>query len=202
MGYAVMWVAAERRVRVLDFVPPVPASFPAHRFASRQDLARGPMSVGLPGNLAGWAELSRRYGNLAWRDLLEPATRIADRGFALAEYGAHEIAVHVGGIRALPLLWPDWAANYRFADGVGFGQRVYQPALAATLRQIAEHGAGCFYRGGLGEAMVHHLGRLGGCLTMADLASVRANWVEPAACRYGDAVVYLPPPPCVLAPPS
>ena len=41
MGSAIMWVAAEQRVRVLDFVPPVPESFPLERFSQRSDLARG-----------------------------------------------------------------------------------------------------------------------------------------------------------------
>ena len=39
------------RIKVLDFVPRVPASFPVARFSKREDLARGPLSAGVPGNL-------------------------------------------------------------------------------------------------------------------------------------------------------
>src|SRR5258708_5190407 len=72
MGMATCYVAAEKRVRTLDFVPRVPMEFPAGnfvprvpmefpagRFASREELSRGPIAAGVPGNLAGWCELVR-----------------------------------------------------------------------------------------------------------------------------------------------
>src|SRR5215831_16540496 len=57
LGLATCYVAKEKRVRTLDFVPRVPAKLPVERFSRREDLWRGPMSVAAPGNLAGWAEL-------------------------------------------------------------------------------------------------------------------------------------------------
>src|SRR3954464_12583399 len=44
LGVATCWVAREGRIRVLDFVPPVPSGFPVERFTSREELARGPLS--------------------------------------------------------------------------------------------------------------------------------------------------------------
>ncbi len=196
MGFATMWVAAERRVRVLDFVPPVPASFPADAFTSRKQLQRGAASVGLPGNLAGWSELSRRYGRLPWRNLLLPAAAIAEQGFALSEYGTWEIAEQVPQLRDLAGLWPDWCDAYPFRDSPRLGQRVRQPALAATLHRVAEAGAAHLYDGELGQAVIRHLARLGGTLTAADLATVRANWVDPVAVPYRDLTIHAPPPPC------
>src|SRR5262245_34119081 len=61
-GIATCYVAAERRIKVLDFIPRVPSRFPVERFKSRDELARGPLSVGVPGSLAGWAELLRSHG--------------------------------------------------------------------------------------------------------------------------------------------
>src|SRR5882672_5428201 len=55
LGYATCYVAAQKRVRVLDFVPPIPSKLPVERFTRRADLQRGALSVGTPGNLAGWA---------------------------------------------------------------------------------------------------------------------------------------------------
>src|SRR6476620_12151473 len=90
MGFATMWVAAEQRVRVLDFVPPVPASFPAKRFSKRTDLERGALAVASPGNLAGWCELVKSYGRKSLPDVFAPAIALARDGFALAEFGAAE----------------------------------------------------------------------------------------------------------------
>ena len=60
MGMATCYIAAERRVRTLDYVTRVPRAFPAGKFTQREQLARGAIAAGTPGNLAGWCELVRR----------------------------------------------------------------------------------------------------------------------------------------------
>src|SRR5262252_5592299 len=45
LGCATCYIAAENRVRVLDFVPRVPAKFPVARLSKRAELARGALSV-------------------------------------------------------------------------------------------------------------------------------------------------------------
>ena len=45
MGMASCYVAAEQRVRTLDYVNPVPSQFPAGRFRRREELHHGPLSV-------------------------------------------------------------------------------------------------------------------------------------------------------------
>src|SRR5713226_10159226 len=46
MGMATCYIAAEQRVRTLDFITAVPAKFPTERFHDREELARGPLAVG------------------------------------------------------------------------------------------------------------------------------------------------------------
>src|SRR5215470_13932606 len=41
LGCATCYIAAEKRVRVLDFVPSVPSKLPVERFSKREDLQRG-----------------------------------------------------------------------------------------------------------------------------------------------------------------
>src|SRR4051812_50190896 len=64
-GLATCWVAAERRVKGLDFVPRVPKHFPVGRFKGRGDLARGPLSAGGPGNFSRWGGPPRPPGQKA-----------------------------------------------------------------------------------------------------------------------------------------
>src|SRR5215471_17243122 len=59
MGMATCRVAAEGRIRTLDFVPPVPSRYPQGKFTKRGELTRGAQACGTPGNLAGWCELVR-----------------------------------------------------------------------------------------------------------------------------------------------
>src|SRR3954468_18710232 len=45
MGMATCYVAAERRLRTLDFTTPVPVKFPEGKFRVRDELARGPIAM-------------------------------------------------------------------------------------------------------------------------------------------------------------
>src|ERR1700730_16991206 len=77
LGYATCYIAREQRVRVLDFVPRVPAMLPVDRFARREDLQRGALAVAPPGNFAGWAELVRAHGRRPLAEALQPAIQLA-----------------------------------------------------------------------------------------------------------------------------
>lgn len=198
MGSATVWVAAEKRVRVLDFVPDVPESFPLERFSQRSELERGALSVAPPGNLAGWCELNRSYGKVSLAEIFAPAIALAEDGFPIAEFGVEEFNEQAPLLRERRDLYGHWARNY-LPDGgerVGLGQILRQPDLARTLREIAAKGPDHLYRGALGETVTGHLKALGGTLTMADLAKVAPRWREPLAVPYRDRLIHVPPPPC------
>ncbi|CAM5770552.1 gamma-glutamyltransferase [Bosea minatitlanensis] len=197
MGFATMWVGAERRIRVLDFVPPIPASFPAGRFNKRSDLERGPLAIASPGNLAGWCELVKSYGRKSLAEVFAPAIALARDGFALAEFGAAEFEENDPLLRKYSALYPAWSRNYQ-PDGkaMHLGSLLVQSDLAQSLSEIAAEGPDHFYRGALGEKVVAHLKALGGTLTMADLDAVKTVWREPLAASYRGLTVHVPPPPC------
>jgi gamma-glutamyltranspeptidase / glutathione hydrolase len=196
LGYATCYIAAEKRVRVLDFVPPVPSRLPVERFSKREDLQRGALSVGTPGNLAGWAELVRAYGKKPLGAALAPATALARDGFALAEFGVAEFNEQIPLLRRWTAFYDDWAHTYTGgAASVALGRIVRQPALAATLEAIAAQGCHHLYGGDLGETIVAHLRRLGGCLTLDDIRAVKPIWKQPLAGRYRDLSINTLPPP-------
>lgn len=196
MGLSTMWVAAEKRVRVLDFVPPIPASFPADRFSKRTELERGALAVASPGNLAGWCELVKTYGRKSLAEVFAPAIALARDGFALAEFGAAEFEENDPLLEKIPALYPAWSKNYQSNGAMHLGSVLVQSDLAKTLSEIAEKGPDHFYRGALGEKVIAHLQALGGSLTMADLAAVKTVWREPMAASFKGLSVHVPPPPC------
>jgi gamma-glutamyltranspeptidase / glutathione hydrolase len=196
MGMASCYVAEERRVRTLDFVPRVPRKFPIGRFKERADLKRGAQGAGTPGNLAGWHELVRAYGEKPFADALAPAIGLARDGFPIVEYGVVEIDEVAAEIRPRHELFEPWAALY--TDGTGratVGQVLRQPALARTLEAIASEGPSYLYGGPLGRAVVEQAHRFGGCLTLDDLADVKPLWLEPLRVSYRDLLVHTLPPP-------
>jgi gamma-glutamyltranspeptidase / glutathione hydrolase len=196
-GLATCWVAAERRIKVLDFVPRVPLRFPVERFRTREELARGPLSVGAPGNLAGWAELVRAHGKKTLADALLPAIGLARDGFPLVEFNVEEMNEHAPALKRYAAFHGEFARTYMGGgDRVERGRVLEQPELAQTFERIAADGPKALYGGALGRSIVAHLETLGGCMTMADLEEFAPRWKEPIAIGYRGRAVHVPPPPC------
>lgn len=196
-GLATAWIAKESRVRVLDFVPTIPKSFPADRFTQRSDLERGALSVGTPGNLAGWCELVTRYGRKPLTEIFAPAIALARDGFALAEFGTYSFNDLIPIMARYPDLHEVWAANYtQGAKSLPQGHVVRQGDLADTFTKLANEGPGYLYGGPLGEKIIAHLNSLGGVMTMQDLLDVAPVWREPLAADYRGLSVNVPPPAC------
>jgi gamma-glutamyltranspeptidase/glutathione hydrolase len=196
-GLATCWVAAERRVKVLDFVPRVPKGFPADRFKRREDLARGPLSAGVPGNLGGWAELIRAHGKKSLGDAFVPAIALARDGFPLVEFNVEELNENAPALKPYAAFYGEFSRNYMGgADKVSIGRVPKQPDLAKTLERLGLEGPQYLYGGELGRTIIKHLEELGGYMTMADLEQVAPRWKDPIAVSYRGHAVHVAPPPC------
>src|ERR1700733_1883677 len=203
MGMATCYIAAEQRVRTLDFITPVPSEFPVGRFTDREQLSRGPIATGTPGNLAGWCELVSRYGRRQLADVFAPAIDLARNGFPLTEYNVSAISDTAAEFNQPALsgergrgshddsFQADWARTYNTGGTV-----LRQPDLARTYEAIAAEGPRYLHGGELGKAIVARVRALGGCLTLADLESVEPVWLEPLTARYRTFDVHTLPPPC------
>lgn len=191
LGAATCWVAAENRMRCLDFIPPVPAGFRAEALG-KEEINTGASASGVPGNLAGWCALLDAYGTKSLAEVLQPAIRHAREGFPVSA-----LYVHMAGLTAKHASTPEWQLTYATKDigAVREGWILKQPHLAETYEAIASEGPAHLYGGALGKTMIDHLGALGGCMTMADLEAVEPEWQTPLAAPYRDLVVNVPPPP-------
>lgn len=194
-GMATVYVAAEERVRCLQFRGGVPRRFPPGRYHRREEMYRGPMAATAPANLAGWCALLDRYGRRSLAEALAPARALAQDGFPLIELDVASIEKVAGELAARPF-FADWARAYRPDGPARLGQVLRQPDLAATFAALGSEGPGLLYGGALGERLVGHVAALGGCLAIEDLAAVEARWLEPASARYRHLMVHVPPPPC------
>ncbi len=152
---------------------------------------RGPLAPVVPALVRAWEAMHRRFGTLAWRDLFEDALDLAENGHPVSQV----LATRLPDDRALLLADPGCAAVY-FPGGrpVGVGDLFRQPALAKTLRGVAERGADDFYLGETAHRVGAYFAERGGLMRAADLADVRPLWVEPAATLYrGHRVEVMPP---------
>jgi gamma-glutamyltranspeptidase/glutathione hydrolase len=199
-GMATVYVAKERRVRSLDFVTQIPKGFPVDKLSNREQLVRGPIAVGAPGNLGGWCEMVSAYGSKKLPELFAPAIKLARDGFGLIEFNVEEIGGSVNSeLKGHPKLYPEWSRVY--LEGIAGGKPklgavLRQPDLAKTLEALANEGPSLMYGGALGKKLVERLQELGGVLTMEDLIESKAVWVDPVTVDYRGRTVHVPPPPC------
>ncbi len=194
MGMATCYIAKEKRIRALDFVTKVPEKLPIERFKHREDLARGPLACGTPGNLAGWCEMVKTYGRKSLPEVFAPAIAIARDGFPLTAFGTYCFNSSAPEIKPYAF-YDGWAKNYLGSGEVAQGQVVKQPDLARIYEAIAAEGPGYLYGGKLGQTIVAHLATIGGTLTEKDLEGVRPEWLDPIAISYRDLKVHSVPPP-------
>lgn len=148
-------------------------------------------AVTVPGAIDAWARLLERHGTRELGELLRPAIRCAEEGFVVTPRVAYDWARDgdrlLQSIAGRVTYLPDDRAPVA-------GQKLRLPALAHTLRRIAEEGRDGFYRGELAERMVACLRSEGGLHTMDDFAAAAGEFVTPIRTSYRGLEVYECPP--------
>jgi gamma-glutamyltranspeptidase / glutathione hydrolase len=123
-----------------------------------------------------------RYGSgrLTWEELVEPAIRVAEDGYALGTFSHHTMVLGYDRIVDDPaathrLLAPDRSIPSE-------GTHVANPELARVLQEVAAGGPEAFYAGAVGRRLAHELAKRegGGSLTAAALAATPAAREVPA----------------------
>jgi len=135
---------------------------------------RGWDSVTVPGALAGWEELHRRFGSLPLGDLLQPAIEIAERGYAMAPVVAHKWAAAIPELHDQPGFAGAFMPHGRAPE---IGEIFRFEAAAKTLKKIAKSGIREFYEGEIADSIVSYAKSNGGAMTLNDLATYRPDWV-------------------------
>jgi len=149
----------------------------------------GVETIDIPGAVAGWDALRSRFGSLPFSQILAPAIYYAQNGFPLAErnarYWVARRLLNQPGYKETYVIWPTAPKP---------GDLFRNPALANSLRQIAEHGRDAYYNGPMTETMVKFLDSQGGTHTVEDFRDFQPEWVEPISTTYRGWTVYELPP--------
>jgi len=150
----------------------------------------GAASVTVPGAVAGWQALRDKFGTKPLSELLAPAIHYASEGFPVGEITAEAWAAASGRVGSP-------SASRTYLPGgrpPAPGQPFKNPDLARSLSRIAERGRDGFYKGETADAIVRTLRAAGGTMTLADLAELEPEWVEPISTEYrGWTVSEIPP---------
>src|SRR5438094_2054128 len=141
----------------------------------------GYRSVAVPGTVAGLALALKSYGSMKLGDAIAPAIRLAEKGFPISERLAHEFEQERPALQRFAV-----SRRIFLNEGKMFHPRdtLLQPELATTLKRIARNGAAEFYRGETAHMLVDDMFRLGGLITLDDLAKYQPKVREVLRAKY------------------
>jgi gamma-glutamyltranspeptidase/glutathione hydrolase len=148
-------------------------------------------AVTVPGAIEAWESLLKAHGRFGLDRALARAIHYAENGFPVAPRAAHDWALWVHKLARHP-----GAVRHYLKDGAApaAGDVWKLPALARTLRRIAQGGSRVFYEGAIAEEIVETVRALGSVLTREDFAAHRGDDVTPISSNYrGQDILEIPP---------
>jgi gamma-glutamyltranspeptidase/glutathione hydrolase len=195
-GFAVIYVAKEKKTYTIDFRETAPAAIKPEMFfkdgkPARELTTRGGLAVGVPGEVRGLGELVKRFGKRSFADCVKPAERLA-RGFHAGERLTESLS---GDRNKDPQTQQFFKDTLSFTAPLKEGEIVRRPALALTLRRLREGGPDAFYKGKLAEGIVKAIKAAGGVISLEDLAGYKAIERAPIEVGYRNFRVFSMPPP-------
>ncbi|HEX5199300.1 MAG TPA: gamma-glutamyltransferase [Actinoplanes sp.] len=209
-GFFVYYDARHHRVSTIDGREAGPATMTSTYFIDPadgqpfdfQEARVSGLSAGVPGTLATWETAARSWGTRSLGSLLQPAARVADRGFPVDATFHQQVADNAAAFGQFD------ATSAIYLPGgqpPAVGSMLRNPDLADTYRLIARKGTGVFYRGPVGDDIIrtiqhpsvsaHPIGTWAypirpGELTKRDLATYRVRRPAPTRSGFHGLTVY------------
>ncbi|MHA6835329.1 gamma-glutamyltransferase [Ralstonia pseudosolanacearum] len=189
---------ADGRKTFLDFREVAPKGATANMYLDKDGnvikglSTKGHLAVGVPGTVSGMEYAREKYGTRSRTELIAPAIRLADKGFALDQGDIDMLLTSTKDFQEDPA---SGAIFLNKGQPYQVGQKLVQRDLARTLHAISVKGTDGFYKGWVGKAIVASSQAGKGLITQEDLDGYKTRELAPVECDYrGYHVVSAPPP--------
>ncbi len=199
-GGFLVYHGADGYVTSFNFREKAPLAATATMFLGRDGKIKdnsnheGPLSVGVPGTVAGLWLAHQRLGKADWSTLVEPAVRLAAEGFPSSR-AMQGFLGHLAQTSSPLYSATRQAFLKNGTDVFEPGEIWQQPDLAASLERIRDHGHDGFYDGETARLLSEFMARHGGLITMEDLALYEAEEQAPIHGTFGAYDIYSMSPP-------
>lgn len=148
-----------------------------------------PLAIGVPGTIAGVFAVHEKMGSLPMSEIMKPVIELAEKGVivtkkqekSLNEY--RESIIKANG------------KNTKFATVFKENDTIKYPALAETLKRIAQNGKEEFYTGETANTLIGYFKKIGAIITKEDLAQYEAKWRKTIEFGYKDLKIISMAPP-------
>ena len=199
-GFMVVYLKEEDKTIAIDYREKAPSAATRDLFLDengdydRKKAQFSLLSAGVPGSVAGFHHALSNYGTLSWQEVLEPAIRLAEKGFVIP----HDLANTLASKRYRERLSSNpAAAKVFFKEDKGLysaGEILIQKDLASTLKELSKNGPDAFYSGKIAQLIVEEMERNGGLITLEDLKNYNVAERQPLVGSYkGYEIVSMPP---------
>lgn len=189
---------ADGRKTFLDFREKAPLAATATMYLDKDGnvieglSAKGHLAVGVPGTVSGMELALSKYGTLKRAQVIAPAIKLAENGFALEQGDIDLLHTATGEFEKDKDMRGIFLHN---GQPMQVGQKLVQKDLAKTLKEISAKGSDGFYKGWVAKALVDSSQAGKGIITQADLDKYQTRELAPIECDYrGYHVVSAPPP--------
>ncbi len=192
--FAIIWSADEKKLFGLNSSGPAPKNISINKL-KQKGLEKippyGPLPVTVPGAVAGWVSIHKKFGLLEFNKLFKDAINYAENGFPVTELVSYYLERSSEIFAAYPNFKDVWMPNGKTPKK---GEIFINKNLAENYKEIANTYGKSFYSGKIAENIVNTVNAQGGFFSMSDLNSFEPEWINPVSTNYrGYDVWELPP---------
>ena len=153
--------------------------------------AYGALPVTVPGAVAGWSALHKKFGKLPFENLFNNAIDYANNGFPVTELIAYYLERSSSVFKDYENFSSVWMPSGATPKK---GEIFKNPLLAKTYQAIAKTNGQSFYEGSTAAEIIKILNENGNPMSLSDLRNFSPEWVDPVSTNYrGYDVWELPP---------
>lgn len=187
-GFMLLYLAESKQTIALDYreVAPLLASrdmfLDKNGNINRQKEQFSHSSSGVPGTVAGLWYAHKNYGSLPWRELLQPAIDLAEKGFEVS----YDLSENLKKRRNWLQSNAETKRIFYKKNGADYekGDILYQKDLAKTLKIIAKKGRDGFYKGEVARQIAKTMSANAGLISEQDLEEYQVRVRKPVVGNY------------------
>ena len=192
--FAIVWIDEDKKLYGLNSSGPAPKDMSIGKLKAMgidKIPPYGPLPVTVPGAVAGWTALHKRFGNKPFDELFNNAIYYADNGFPVTEVVGYYLQLSSERYKDYPNFADVWMPN---GEALKKGDVFVNKDLSNTYKQIAKSYGESFYKGDIAQTISEFIVEQGGFLSVDDLKSYKPEWIKPVSSNYrGYDVWELPP---------
>jgi gamma-glutamyltranspeptidase / glutathione hydrolase len=149
------------------------------------------LSSGVPGTVDGMIKAHSAYGKLPFKDVIQPAIDLAEKGFPITLRQAYDLNSVRETLIERNSFKPAFLKDSPWAEG----DTLVQTMLAETLKRIRDNGREGFYAGKTARYLINEMKRGNGIISEEDLKNYKSVSRSAISCEYrGYKVITIPPP--------